>query len=119
MAASQEKDLVKRLQGRFHQLEMLKDRQKEDQLANVCRWGESCWPCLPKGQGITHVPVPQWKGKFPEACLICLSILNPSLAPSPVWVLVEELKNKAEKAALASLAERGPFLPLQHQKGKG
>lgn len=119
MAASQEKDLVERLQGRFHQLEMLKDRQKEDQLANVCRWGESCWPCLPKGQGITHVPVPQWKGKFPEACLICLSILNPSLAPSQVWVLVEELKNKTEKAALASLAESGPFLPLQHQKGKG
>lgn len=109
---------MERLQGRFHQLEMLKDRQKEDQLAKcVCRWGEAC--CLPKGQGITHVPVPQWKGKFPEACLICLSILNPSLAPSQVWVLVEEMKNNAEKAALASLAESGLFLPLQHQKGKG
>lgn len=88
--------------------EMLKDRLKErrDQLANVCRWGKSCWPCLPKGQGITHVPVPQWKGKFPEACLICLSILNPSLAPSQVWVLVEELKNDAEKAAWQ---REGPF----------
>ena len=70
---------------------MLKDRQKDDQLASMRRWGESCCPCLPKGQRITHVPVSRWKGKFPEACLIILSILNPSLAPLQVWVLVEEL----------------------------
>lgn len=29
----------------------------DDQLASVCRWGESCCPCLPKGQRKTHVPV--------------------------------------------------------------
>lgn len=76
--------------------------EKKKQLVNPSGWGESCWACLPKGQGITHVPVPRWKGKFPEACLICLSILNPSLAPSQVWVLVEELKNDAEKASPCS-----------------
>lgn len=99
MAGSQQQDLVEMLQGRSNQLEMLKDRGKGAQLANGCGWGESCRACLPKGQGITHVPVPQCKGKLPEACLICLSILNPSLAASQVWVLVEELKNDAGKAS--------------------
>lgn len=67
MAASQEQDLVEMLQGRSNQLKMLKDGGKRAQLAEECGWGESCWDCLPKGQGITHVPVPQSKGKLPEA----------------------------------------------------
>lgn len=28
---------------------MLKDREKDDQLASVCRWGESCCPLFAKG----------------------------------------------------------------------
>jgi len=112
VAPSQEKDLVERLWGRFDQLDA--ERQQDDQLASVRRWGESCCPCLPKGQRITHVPVSRWKGKFPQACLISISILNPSLAPLQVWVLVEELL--CRKTIQKSQSSQD-FLSLQQRKG--
>lgn len=118
VAPSQEEDLVEWLWGRFDQLDA--ERQKDDQLASVRRWGESCCPRLPKGQKITHVPVSRWKGKFPEACLIFLSILNSffgTLASLGTGRGAALQKDNSEKPALPSLATSGTFLSLQHRKG--